>query len=88
VIRLAHQGIEYMHTGRFTMPMPDDVAAEIVSLRTGGYTEHEALKWAAEMEDELKAAIDLSTLPPKPAVAAVNRWLIGVYESEMPAVVD
>lgn len=78
-IRLGHQGIEYMQTGRFTMPMPDPLAKRIVGLRTGGLTEYEALEWAKQTEDELREAIATSVLPEHPADRATDQWVIRHY---------
>lgn len=66
VVRLGLQGREYLETGRYSMPMGGVWQSEIISLRTGGYTEREALAWAHQVEEDLKAAIDSSPLPEKP----------------------
>lgn len=79
IIRLGHQGIEYMESGRFSMPMPDEVASRIVSLRTGELDEYQAMEWAKQVETELLEAIRKSPLPDQPGHAAVERWLVGVY---------
>jgi hypothetical protein len=83
-IRLGHQGIEYMETGRFTLPIPEPLAKRIVDLRTGGLSEYEALEWAKETEDRLKAAIVDSSLPEHPAPRAVDRWLTNLYAVALP----
>lgn len=76
-VRLGHQGIEYMQTGRFSMPMPADTAERIVGLRTGSMSEYDALEWAKTIEDDLKQAIGDSPLPEHPG--AVDPWLIANY---------
>lgn len=81
IIRLGHQGIEYMQTGKLTLPLPIDVADEIIKLRTGGYPEADALAWAADMESDLKLAIAKSPLPKESGnvrsylVENYRRWL-------------
>lgn len=77
VIRLGWQGIEYMETARFTMPMPTEQADAIRTVRTGGYTEADALDLARSVEAKLKVAIDESILPDKPA--PVDMWLTQIY---------
>lgn len=80
VVRLGYQGIEYMETGRYTMPMPDDIAKRIIGLRTGDLTEYEALEWAKQIEDELKRAIDSSPLPEKPS-HGIDGWVVEQYQA-------
>lgn len=77
VIRLGYQGIEYMATGRFEVPMQALIAAEITKLRRGGFTEAEALDWATTIEAQLKTAIDTSLLPPNPE--PIDDWLLRIY---------
>lgn len=78
VIRLGHQGIEYMRTGRFSMPMRTEIAERIVALRTGGIEEYDALEWAKHTERLLKQAIDEAELPERPA--PIDVWLTEQYE--------
>jgi len=80
VIRLGLQGIEYMQSGKITLPMSKTPAEAIKNLRTGGIDESDALMWAAEVEDELKAAVDSSTLPSHPNLYGVHGWTTRVYK--------
>jgi hypothetical protein len=77
VVRLGHQGIEYMTSGRFDMPMNPGLAGQIVNLRTGGISEYDALAWAKNIEERLKAAIETSPLPERPG--AIDPWLQEQY---------
>jgi predicted nucleotidyltransferase len=79
VIRLGHQGIEYMREGRFSMPMREDRALAIQGLRMGELSEYQALEWAKRIEDDLKQAITESELPDRPADRAVDAWLQDIY---------
>lgn len=80
IVRLGFQGIDYMRTGSFPIPMPDDQRNYILSVRTGKVDENAVLTFAGELEHELKAEIDGTLLPDKPNYAAVNAFLISAYE--------
>lgn len=80
VVRLAHQGIEYMTSGRLTLPLPDEVRAEVVAVRRGEVDFNACMTRIGELEHKLVALKDTTELPEQPDYAAVNRWLIEVYE--------
>jgi len=80
IIRLGFQGIDYMRTGHFPIPMPVEQRDYILSVRTGQLEENAVLTFAGELEQELKAEIDGSPLPEAPDHAAVNAFLISAYE--------
>jgi len=79
VVRLGLQGTEYLTTGRITLPMPKEQAADIRNLRTGGFTEPGAMAWALKVENELKAALDASTLPERPNLGGTDMWMADTY---------
>lgn len=80
IIRLGFQGIDYMQSGRFPIPMPAEQRDLILAVRTGQVPEHDVLTKAGELESELKDAIDGSALPEKPHYQAVNGFLIDAYQ--------
>lgn len=79
IIRLGFQGIDYMTTGRFPIPMPDEQRDLILSIRTGQVPENDVLTKAGELEADLKDAIDSTLLPDLPDYDAVNKFLIYAY---------
>jgi hypothetical protein len=79
ILRLGFQGIDYMGSGRFPIPMPREQQELIVGVRTGRVPEQEVLTLAGELEADLKTAIDASPLPGQPNYDAVNGFLIGAY---------
>lgn len=79
LIRLGYQGKIYMETGTIPIPLPKPMADAIKSLRTGGLTETEALKWARDIENELHEAIVISPLPQGPNIVGANRVLAELY---------
>lgn len=79
IIRLGFQGIDYMTTGGFPIPMPTEQRDLILAIRTGQVSENDVLTRAGELEAELKTAIDSSSLPEAPAYAVVNKFLVDTY---------
>lgn len=79
IIRLGFQGIDYMQTGRFPIPMPDEQRNLILAVRMGQVSENDVLTKAGELEADLKDAIHGTLLPDEPDYAAVNKFLILAY---------
>lgn len=79
VVRLGLQGIEYLNTGRLTLPMDEETARRIRKLRTGGLDEMQALDWAFDVEHRLKDAMTYSTLPQHPATHSAEKFLADIY---------
>lgn len=77
MVRLGHQGLEIVSTGRLTLPMPAEEAAFIRAVKRGEISIAEALFKA----DELEHAIDLvsSPLPAEPDVGLVEKWMDFCY---------
>jgi uncharacterized protein len=80
ILRLGFQGIDYMNTGYFPIPMPRDQQDFIVAVRTGHVSENDVLTKAGELEADLKDAIDLTLLRDEPYYEAVNDFLIRAYQ--------
>jgi hypothetical protein len=76
-IRLGLQGYEFLTTGEITLPIPEPDRSRLAELRTGGFTEDEALAWANEVEAELSRAAaktgPTATVPLAPLVTAFYR---------------
>lgn len=83
IIRLGFQGRVFMEESRIPIPLPDDFAAEIRSLRTGGLTQDEALAWASRVENDLHEAIAVSKLPQGPNIAGADGLLAEVYANRL-----
>jgi hypothetical protein len=79
--RLGYQGIEFMRTGRLTLPMPEESRAWLYALRCGEIPLQDMLARASELEQELQDAIEMSPLPAKPDHAAVEAWMFEQYRS-------
>lgn len=79
ILRLGYQGVEFLTTGRISVPTPPDAREVILACRRGESDENAVLTRAGELEAELKEAIDSSPLPDDPDLDAVNRWLVDEY---------
>lgn len=80
MLRLGFQGVEYLTSGKLSLPMPEEPRALIRSVRTGELYFNTMLTMAGELEADLKVAIDSSPLPEQPDYATVNWWLANTYE--------
>jgi hypothetical protein len=79
IMRLGYQGVEYLTTGRLTLPMPDFSREYILALRKGEIEFNDALTHAGELELELRDAISGSPLPKEPEYETVNTLLFESY---------
>jgi hypothetical protein len=80
MLRLGYQGIELLETGRVTLPMPETERETVRAMRTGGYTMHDALVMAEELEARIRELLDTSPLPEHPDYGAADRWMISAYQ--------
>ena len=81
VIRLGFQGVEYLKTGRLTLPMPEHEAELIRSVRVGEVSEAGALNLANGLQEHLQRALDESPLPEQPNLLGVGKWLAETYDA-------
>lgn len=79
ILRLGFQGIEYMNTGKFTVPMVESERDYIVAVRNGEVDLNTMLTKAGELEAELKDAVSSSILPDQPEYETVNSFLVSTY---------
>jgi hypothetical protein len=79
ILRLAYQGVELMTTGHLTLPMPEMQRAEIVKMRTGGFTLQQAMSRIGVVESELRDAMDNDVLPDVPDTEAIDDFIVLAY---------
>lgn len=79
MLRLGFQGVEYLETGRLTMPMREDERNYVYSVRLGEVGLNDVLTRAGELERQVEDLLETSPLPAKPDYGYVNDWLIGAY---------
>lgn len=80
MLRLGFQGVEFLSTGRLTLPMPDKERGLVMSVRRGEVDINDVLTAAGELEQEVSDLLDTSPLPPGPDYDAVNSWLVSAYQ--------
>ncbi len=79
MIRLGLQGIEYLQTGKITLPMPDQHRQAVIDVRQGRWPMQEVLDWAVSLEDIVKDLLTTSPLPDGPNTDAVQDWMLNTY---------
>jgi len=82
MLRLCFQGLEYMHTGRLTLPVPDPHGEFLRDVRHGKYTLAEVIDRAEALEDALKML--KSRAPEQPDYAAIDAWLLRAHRTALP----
>lgn len=78
-LRLGLQGIEYLQTGRITLPIPEPHLSALREVRQGQWELPAVIDWAQRLEAEMNALADTSPLPPNPDLGWVNDWLHRAY---------
>jgi predicted nucleotidyltransferase len=80
MLRLGYQGVEYLTTGRLTLPMPDDPADWLREVRQGNEDFDLIIKVAESLEDQVKRLLDGdSPLPDFPDRERVERFVINAH---------
>lgn len=80
MIRLGFQGVEFLETGRLSLPMPDYERAYTMGIRRGEVGLDDVLTMAGTLERKVEDLLDHSPLPDRPNRDAVTQWLIETYE--------
>lgn len=79
MLRLGYQGVEFLETGRLTLPMPNDQREFVYATRKGEVPLNDVLTRAGELERRVADLIDTSPLPELPDRERVNAWLVSAY---------
>jgi predicted nucleotidyltransferase len=80
MLRLGHQGIEFLTAGRLTLPAPADLANHLRAVRRGERTLESVLTEAEALEAEVKTLLDgASPLMPEPAAEEVEQWMVEAH---------
>lgn len=79
IIRLGFQGVEYLSSGRITLPMPEEQRRFVLAIREGKVEQDVMLTKAGELTAELKELLQSSPLPEEPDHERVNAWLCQAY---------
>jgi hypothetical protein len=78
-LRLGIQGVEYLQTGRISLPIPEPGLAALREVRRGEWELARVLDWTARLEATLEELAETSPLPAEPDLTWVNDWLHRSY---------
>lgn len=79
VLRLGYQGIEFITTGKLTLPMREPDRSYLLGVRQGKLSLEGVIKEARCLDAELKIALEKSPLPEHPNREAIEKWIQMVY---------
>lgn len=80
-LRLGIQGMEYLQTGRITLPIPEPDLSALREVRRGEWDLQRVLEWTARLEADLAELGETSPLPDEPDLPWVNDWLHRSYQA-------
>ena len=78
-LRLGYQGIEFLSTGRLTLPMQGDPREACMQVRLGKWERQQVVDEIDRVEVRLENLLDSTELPEKADYAAIDRLLIDLY---------
>lgn len=81
IIRLGFQGIEFLCTGRFTLPMPNQERERVLSIRRGEVKLTEVLEQCRDLEGCIETMTTDGPLPAEPDRKRVEAWMIDAYRA-------
>lgn len=81
-VRLGIQGIEYLETGRLTLPLDETNQKVCMMVRKGAFSLASVVGMIEWREEMLKELLEKSPLPEKPDYDAINEFLIDSYKHQ------
>lgn len=86
MLRLGFQGVEYLTTGKLTLPVPDETGDWLREVRQGHVEFADVIAVAESLEQQVKNCLDdttgiLSPLPDEPNVKKIEDWVIAAHVS-------
>jgi uncharacterized protein len=79
MLRLGYQGVEFLETGKITLPMPEPYRANVLAVRRGEVDLNTVLTTVGELEATLSDLRETSPLPEKPDRDRINQFLVDCY---------
>ncbi|HEX5071285.1 MAG TPA: nucleotidyltransferase domain-containing protein [Vicinamibacterales bacterium] len=80
MLRLGHQGVEFLETGRLTLPMREPVRTHLMDVRQGRSNLADVLAECKELESRLTTLLETSPLPLEPNLNAVEQFVMDTYQ--------
>lgn len=81
MLRLGHQGVEYLETGRLTLPMREPIRSHLMDVRTGRSNLAEVLEECTQLELRIGELLQTSPLPLEPDLQTVESFVMDTYEA-------
>jgi len=78
-LRLGYQGIEFLTTGRITLPVPEPSKQYLRSIRQGEVSKDHVIESINDAEKQLAKLQSSANIPDAPDQAWVNAWLHASY---------
>lgn len=78
-VRLGYQGMEYLTTGRLTLPMTGFTQKFCMEIRRGEWPLSHVIDLIEAQEDEIKKLLDTSPLPRVPDFKRIDELLVKLY---------
>ncbi len=80
MLRLGHQGVEFLESGRLTLSIPEPVRTHLMDVRRGRGNLADVLEECTQLELRLASLLDSSPLPLEPDVRTVEHFVMDTYE--------
>lgn len=81
MLRLGHQGVEFLESGRLHLPVQEPVRSHLMDVRRGRISITGVLKECADLESRIKDLLNSSPLPLTPDLKSVERFVMDAYEA-------
>jgi uncharacterized protein len=78
-LRLGIQGCEFLDRGELALPMAEPQRSRLLDVRRGLVPFGDVIAWIRLVENDLRARLERSPLPPEPDHAAIDALLDDVY---------
>lgn len=79
MLRLGYQGVEFLESGRLTLPMREPVRSHLMDVRRGRCSLADVLTECTEVEVRLSGLLDSSPLPIEPDLRTVEDFVMDTY---------
>ena len=79
MLRLGHQGVEFLETGRLTLPMREPVRGHLMEVRRGLIKLADVMEECTQVELRISALLDSSPLPDQPDLKTVEAFIMDTY---------
>lgn len=79
VLRLLHEGIEFVSKGWVTLPRPEPERSKLLEVRRGVWSQDRVIAEANRLFSQLDQAVEESKLPVCPDLEGIHRLVNGTY---------